>query len=278
MKRDLAEILGPSCPSLRVCDVGAMDLGEGSPFEPLLSLPGSELVGFEPNREECEKLAKSAPPGRSYHPYFIGDGTEKTFRFCAWNATSSLYEPNAPLLSHFNDLPGLLAVKERVAVKTTRLDDVEGLGRVDFLKIDVQGATLDVLRGAEKTLESCVVVQCEAEFVPLYEGEPLFAEIDLEMRRRGFLLHRFLFLAERTFAPLQRPKGMPGGQLLWTDAIYTKSFLDLARLAPEQLLRLALICERQLQSPDLSLVALKHHDAKQKTSLYSEYLASLTGG
>jgi hypothetical protein len=96
VKRDLAEILGPSCPSLRVCDVGAMDLGEGSPFEPLLSLPGSELVGFEPNREECEKLAQSAPPGRSYHPYFIGDGTERTFRSARGTRRARCTSPTLP--------------------------------------------------------------------------------------------------------------------------------------------------------------------------------------
>lgn len=277
MKRDLAQILGPECPPLRICDVGAMDLGEGTPFAALMSLPGTELIGFEPNPDECEKLVRSAPPGRSYFPHFVGDGTERTFRFCSWNATSSLYEPNMPLLERFADLPPLLQVKERVPVKTTRLDDVPGLGRVDFLKIDVQGATLDVLRGAPRTLEECVVVQCEAEFVPLYDGEPLFAEIDLEMRERGFLFHRFLGLSERTFAPLARPRGVPGGQMLWTDAIYVKSFMDFDRLSPEQLVRLALVVERLILSPDLALLALKHHSQKTGSTYYGQYLESLTG-
>ncbi|MBK6515614.1 MAG: FkbM family methyltransferase [Polyangiaceae bacterium] len=141
----------------------------------------------------------------------------------------------------------------------------------------MQGATLDVLRGAEKTLESCVVVQCEAEFVPLYEGEPLFAEIDLEMRRHG-LLHRFLFLAERTFAPLQRPRGYARRPAV-VDRRHLHQELPRPRATGP---RAAAATRADLRAaaagPDLSLVALKHHDAKQKTSLYSEYLASLTGG
>jgi len=277
MLRDLSEILGSDTPDVRICDVGAMGLEGPSPFEPLLSLPRVEVIGFEPNEKECADLTKTAPKGRRYYPYFIGNGKPGTFRFCEWNATSSLYEPNMPLLSLISDLPHLLRVKSREDVETTRLDDVPDLGRVDFLKIDVQGATLDVLHGAPKTLADAVVVQCEAEFVPLYKGEPLFAEIDLEMRKHGYLLHQFLGIANRSFAPLRRPPHTEGGQALWTDAIYVKSFLELDKLAPEALLRLALIVERQCHSPDLGLLALKHYDAKTGAELHREYLDSLRG-
>ncbi len=243
-----------------------------SPFQALLSLPSVEVIGFEPNQEECEKLTRDAPAGHRYFPYFVGNGKPGVFRSCAWNATSSLYEPNMPLLKLFSGLAPALEVKSRDPVETKRLDDIEDLGRVDFLKIDVQGATLDVLHGASRVLAEAVVVQCEAEFIPLYEGEPLFADIDIEMRRHGYLLHQIPGVAWRSFVPIERPAGNTGGQTMWTDAVYVKSFLALEKLEPEQLLRLALIVERQCHSSDLSLLALKHYDAKSGSTLRREYL------
>jgi FkbM family methyltransferase len=275
--KDLSEILGVKCPSLRIVDVGAMDLGPGTaPYAPLLGLDRVEVLGFEPNPEECAKLSANCPPGQRYLPHFVGDGEKRTFRFCTWNATSSLYEPNARLLRFFTGLPDLLGVKERVEVETTRLDDIEDLGRVDYLKIDVQGATLDVLRGGPKTLSSTLVVQAEVEFVQLYEAQPLFAEVELEMRKHGFLFHSFTPISRGAFAPLS---GLPPGhgQMLWTDAVFVKSFLDFGALEPEQLLRLALIMERMYGAADLSLLALRHHDAKTGSALWSEYVASITG-
>ncbi len=264
-------------PPLKVIDVGAMDIG-ATPYEALLSVPGCTVIGFEPNPEECAKLNEQPAPGRSYLPHFVGDGSARTFHWCAWAATSSLYPPNTRLLERFSGLAELVQLARTSPVETTRLDDIPEVAGSDFVKIDVQGATLDVLRGGEATIRGALVVQCEVEFVPLYEGEPLFAEVDLEMRRLGYLFHKFSGLATRTFAPLRmRPDAPPHGQVLWTDAVYVRSFLDLASSTPEDLLKLAIILERVYGSRDMALYALQHHDAKAGGDLWERYSKALTG-
>jgi hypothetical protein len=127
-------------------------------------------------------------------------------------------------------------------------------------------------------LRAALVVQCEVEFVPLYEGEPLFAEVDLAMRELGYLFHRFTHLSTGTFAPLRRkPNSPPNGQVLWTDAVYVKSFLDFASLAPTDLLKLALIMELQYGSFDLALLALQHREEQVHDGLWDRYSTMLTG-
>ncbi len=55
-----------------------------------------------------------------------------------------------------------------------------------YLKIDVQGAELDVLRGGESAVNECLFVELELSLVPLYETGPLFYEAVDWLRDRGF--------------------------------------------------------------------------------------------
>ena len=90
------------------------------------------------------------------------------------------------------------------SVATTRLDDINGIEKIDFIKLDVQGSELTILSNAKRLLESCLLVQVEVEFVELYEGQPLFSDVDNFMRSRCFQFHYFVGhgFAGRTFKPL----------------------------------------------------------------------------
>ena len=46
----------------------------------------------------------------------------------------------------------------------------------------MQGAERDVIEGASDTLKGVSVVHTGVEFVPLYEGQSLFAEVDQALR------------------------------------------------------------------------------------------------
>jgi hypothetical protein len=66
----------------------------------------------------------------------------------------------------------------------------EGVGRIDAMKIDVQGAELRVLHGAEGVLASITAVYAEAHIERLYDGCATLTDIDLFLRDRGFVLHQ----------------------------------------------------------------------------------------
>ena len=48
------------------------------------------------------------------------------------------------------------------------LDDLD-ISANDFIKIDVQGGELSVLKGAARTLSSILGVEAVVEFIPLYD-------------------------------------------------------------------------------------------------------------
>ena len=65
--------------------------------------------------------------------------------------------------------PGLLSEHERA-----------------YLKLDVQGYELEVLRGGESTLSRVAAVEAELSLVPLYEGGPLYRDVIEHLDQRGF--------------------------------------------------------------------------------------------
>merc|ERR1740129_2744035 len=114
--------------------------------------------------------------------------------------TSSMLEPNAPLLQRYVQLGEVCQVVQRSEMQTRRLDDLvpelPGNG-ADFLKLDVQGYEHSVLQGAERMLRNVLVVHTEVEFVEMYEKQALFAEVDQFLRRSGFVFHRFASIQGR---------------------------------------------------------------------------------
>jgi FkbM family methyltransferase len=100
-------------------------------------------------------------------------------------------------------------IREVVTVPQVRLDDVMGMREIDLLKLDLQGYELEALKGGLSMLERTRIITTEVEFVPLYDNQPLFADVDVFIRAQGF---RMLNLYELW--------SHPDGQLTSGDATY----------------------------------------------------------
>ena len=150
---------------------------------------------------------------------------------------------------------------------------------VDYLKIDVQGAEVDVFNGAKNLLADIMVIHTEVEFVPLYIDQPLFAEVDQLLRKNGFLFHKFYRngLAGRTFKPLSIDNNInqPLRQVLWSDVIYVKNFMDYDSIPAEKLMKLAVILHDVYGSYDLVHYILSEYDKHTSAKCAELYLRLL---
>jgi FkbM family methyltransferase len=272
----LASLLAPYIKRYTVVDVGAHGTGEGDVYAKALIAEGAEVIGFEPNARECARLNEQWLGRRRFFPCAIGNGQRGTFHVCRAPLTSSLLRPNAPLLAEFENLLDMCEVMEEEPIETVRLDDVSEIAAVDFLKLDIQGASLVALENAERILERTLVVHAETEFVPIYTGEPLFSECEMFLRHKGFMFHHFHRLEGRRMMHGAYAVGRAPSQTLWADAVFVPSLSRLDRLPSRDLVRLAWTMDIVYGACDMAMACLARCRDADTLHLASSYRGLLT--
>jgi FkbM family methyltransferase len=100
-------------------------------------------------------------------------------------------------------------------VRTVSLDDVVGSHRLEppyLLKVDVQGAELDVLSGGESVLRHVEWAMLEVSFFEFFKEAGQFEDVFEFMRSRGFVVYDLL-------EPLYRPLD---GALSQVNAVFVR--------------------------------------------------------
>lgn len=106
--------------------------------------------------------------------------------------------------------------KEKIKISATTVDEYCAqlkLSQIDILKLDVQGAELNVLQGSRKMLENKKIklIYAETYFKEQYINQPLFNEILIYLKSVGYGL-------QDIYNPFYNSRF-----LLWCDAIFLPS-------------------------------------------------------
>jgi FkbM family methyltransferase len=170
-----------------VMDVGASDGAFAAAAR--RALPGAFIHSFEPlpgPRADLERLMRGDPRFRAWG-VAAGDraGRAEFMETSPSDVSSFLSFERASVRQHN---PGAREVR-RVDVPVTTLDEWAASVALEepiMLKADVQGYEGHVIRGAESLLRRTAVAFLEVAFFRMYEGQPLFHDIQLMMHERGF--------------------------------------------------------------------------------------------
>lgn len=258
---------------IRIVDVGAQDLvSEDHIYAPLQLAGETDVIGFEP-LQDSEAARRRADPNVKLLKYFVGTGDPGIFHITHFDPASSLFKANSEFLSQFVALPTMCNTISSFEVKTTRLDDVFEIADCDFLKIDVQGGELDVLRGAQKLLEKVVTIHCEVEFGPVYCDQPLFSEIDSFLRANGFELIDLMNAGYNRYNALPWQPDT-GSRLLWAEGIYFK-MPQILKQDAKKFLKAAYIAHANYGMLDLAANFLAEYDKVMGHSMLDLYAANL---
>ncbi|MFY0607977.1 MAG: FkbM family methyltransferase [Cyclobacteriaceae bacterium] len=127
--------------------------------------------------------------GRKGHAAFnllVSDksGQEVSFNVASFSQSSSLLEFG----SHATSYPDIKTT-DHVKLKTIRLDNffTNGLGGINFLNLDIQGAELMALKGMGDLINHIEYIYLEINLVQVYKGGARLHQIDSYLGRKGFL-------------------------------------------------------------------------------------------
>lgn len=220
--------------SVTAYDVGA----RRGVFDDLrLICKNTDLIGFEPDQEECQKLNSELPISKNnyknitYFPYALGESIDKVdLNLYAQPGCSSKYEVKRKVAESFSrsdyfDNNGVFSMD---VVALDYIVESKEVPSPDFIKIDVQGMEIEVFHGGEKSIKASVVgIRTEVYFKELYENQPLFNDIDTLLRCYGFVPIRFLEMHEwRRLTKIKHPKlasieiPYSYGEMMHADVLY----------------------------------------------------------
>lgn len=206
------------------------------------------LYGFEVDSDECNRLNETtARLGLDFHFYPYGLWGRKgrlPFYVTQERGGCSFYSPNEKLIkrwSYWQDktFENMLSVEKVIEVDVTTVESWQKENNVldiDFIKLNVQGAELEVLQGAATSLDNVLGLEIEMSFSQTYLGAPLFADIDKFLRSKDFSFFDCLApnYAGRVKSPAKvyvsqeiRPFRRPSRQFFEGHFLYLKDPIDI---------------------------------------------------
>ncbi|MFC1646292.1 FkbM family methyltransferase [Candidatus Omnitrophota bacterium] len=213
---------------LTLIDVGAAG---GIPSKWNYLIKELNVIAFEPDPREFKKL-KGCDNIKYLNYALYKHSQDLTYYVTNHAGKSSLLKPNFKVLQEYEDVDRFRIVKEKTipasfvkSIDTVILEN--SLSDIDFIKLDTQGSDLDILKGGQKKLIPKIFgAQIEVEFIEMYEGQPIFRDIDEFMRGNGFALMdiRRHYWKRKDFYDFRGK-----GQLIFADVLYLKDLEQLHR-------------------------------------------------
>ena len=183
------------------------------------------IIGFETSGHRTRKLLDAQNnTDRRFLPHVVGDGSARTFHECNSTMTSSLFEPNTPLVDKFQVSGEFVGVTRTDPVQTKRLDDIPEMKGTDLLKVDVQGAEVLVFDGAAETLKDVLGHRLGGVFRAIVQASvPVFRH----RHRPAIPSSTGSTVSPAAVKPLivNNDVNATMAAWLWADAIYIRDFM-----------------------------------------------------
>jgi FkbM family methyltransferase len=200
---------------LLLADVGATGNPKGVWRE---AEPFANFILFDPDPRAS--MQRSAGGALVYPVGLWFEQAQKTLSLAKNPEASTIYQFNDDVLKDFSNADLNKAVAEEI-ISVDSMDNVLFASEKwpDFIKVDAEGADLDVLNGARECLNTnCLGVFVEVSFVERHKGAGFFGDTDKLMRENNFQL---MDLFPERWVRANKVSGIfTRHQVIWGDALY----------------------------------------------------------
>lgn len=144
------------------------------------------------------------------------------------------------------------------------LAEMNGINSVDMLKLDVEGATIEVLEGMGDLLSGVKIMHLESESYPFFEGQKLHNEVVKYLEGKGFSL------LELTSFPIQP------GRLQYDSVWINNTYLD-----NQQTTKIDKVNEKEDSTPHYKIICITqiYNEIKKKNlERFWKYLQPICDG
>jgi FkbM family methyltransferase len=246
-----------------------LDIGARGGFNTEWEVLGDQcrIYCFEPDKAEFERLKTTAPAHVTYIPCAVGGKSGPAVLYEAkLGASTSLYKTDMNYFGRLLNRDNGIVVAEH-SVQVSTLDEVLTKYKIpppNFIKLDVEGAEVDVLAGAASHLDVSTLlgVLSEIRFQREINGSPPFAHLDMLLQRAGLRLFDLQFSHQSRRAmpyPSLEDYRLPSGERFFAytthgqiqdgDALYFRDFLVdanrqlIEEISPRAILKLCAFLE-----------------------------------
>jgi len=150
--------------------------------------PGATVYAFEPYCEYFFQLQKavSKEPGIEIFPYGLYSKTGfYDFHVSAtWDGASSLFASSEGPVEYFDMMTTVLCKKLDEWAEEEQVD------RIDYMWLDMEGAELEMFKGAPQILQTVRAISTEVNFRQFRKGMAQFPEMKDYLEKAGFTLFK----------------------------------------------------------------------------------------
>lgn len=226
-------------------DIGA----RGGPSKLLnVIAPLTKIIAFEPAIEEHPNIINTFKNQNfrkfEIHNTAISGKTEERAFYQTKNPNcSSLYEVLESFKTSYGG-EGYELVKKS-SMKTKSLNDIckENDYRFDILKIDVQGAELEILKGASKVINPFMsAIILEVSFLQSYENQCSFGDINSFLRDNCYQFVGLLDATQKSTKSINKYNELGRERLFEADALFIKDLNKVNKYSTRTILGVIMAC------------------------------------
>jgi FkbM family methyltransferase len=221
----------PLAARLRADPAGLIDVGArwGISQEFAVAAPLFSALAFEPDPDEVPRVAAKGQ-SEDWAAFAVSGtalgrdtGTLDLNVYSRPN-NSSIYPVSPAARARYN--LGGFELTKTLQVGCLSLDSVIFNGAVgprvgEVIKLDTQGSELEIIDGGLRTLRArTICLMTEVQFFRLYDGAPMFSDIDAPLRSLGFTFIGFSDFQNRSSKRLDKRVHWSRERVFQADAIY----------------------------------------------------------